>query len=155
MEVLGDIWRGLEGRRPGCLAEAKRYHRDFGLSAWVQDQNEKKAVAPTPQIIIRRLRAMAAAGEPFAQSSALRLDAMWASTKWVWRWRHRWGLRFGSYGAREHMSGAEKQEKARGSVPERGVRELARTRAQGAAKGGAARRSPFWGPFACCAGPFA
>ena len=136
VEVLGDIWRGVEGCRPGCFAEAKRYHRDFGLSTWVQDQNEKKAVAPTPQIIIRRLRAMAAAEEPFSQSSSLRLDAMWASTKWVWRWRHRWGLRFGSYGAREHMSGAEKQEKARGSVPERGVRELARTRARGAAKGG-------------------
>ena len=42
VEVLGDIWRGVEGCRPGCLAEAKRYHRDFGLSAWVQDQNEKK-----------------------------------------------------------------------------------------------------------------
>ena len=50
VEVLGDIWRGVEACRPGCLAEAKRYHRDFGLSAWVQDQNEKKAVAPTPQI---------------------------------------------------------------------------------------------------------
>ena len=65
VEVLGDIWRGVEGCRPGCLAEAKRYHRDFGLSAWVQDQNEKKAVAPTPQIIIRRLRAMAAARGAF------------------------------------------------------------------------------------------
>ena len=83
------------GCRPGCLAEAKRYHRDFGLAAWVRNQNEGKAVAPTPQIIMRRLRAMAAAGEPCAQASALRLDAMWASTKWVWRWRHRWGLRFG------------------------------------------------------------
>ena len=60
--MLGDIWRGVEACRPGYLAEAKRYHRDFGLSTWVQDQNEKKAVAPTPQIIIRRLQAMAAAG---------------------------------------------------------------------------------------------
>ena len=49
VEVLGDIWRGVEGCKPGCLAEAKRYRRDFGLSAWVRDQNEGKAVAPTPQ----------------------------------------------------------------------------------------------------------
>ena len=75
VEVVGDIWRGDGGgSRPGCLAEAKRYHRDFGLSAWVSDQNEGKAVAPTPQMIIRRLRTMAADREPFAQSSALRLD---------------------------------------------------------------------------------
>ena len=74
VDVVGDIWRGDGGSRPGCLAEAKRYHRDFGLSAWVRDQNEGKAVAPTPQMIIRRLRMMAADREPFAQSSALRLD---------------------------------------------------------------------------------
>ena len=74
VEVLGDIWRSVDGCRPGCLAEAKRYYRDFGLSAWVNDQKEGKAVAPTPTMIIRRLRTMAADREPFAQSSALRLD---------------------------------------------------------------------------------
>ena len=131
MEVVGDIWRGDGGSRPGCLAEAKRYHRDFGLSAWVSDQNEGKAVAPTPQMIIRRLRTMAADREPFAQSSALRLDNNENSNKWVLRWRHRWGLRFGSYAVRDQMSAVEKQGKARRQAV------------------------PFWGPSACFAGPFA
>ena len=33
VEVLGDIWRGVGGRRPARLAEAKRYYRDHGLCA--------------------------------------------------------------------------------------------------------------------------
>ena len=142
VEVVGDIWHGVGGCSPARLAEAKRYYREYGLSAWVCDQNEGKAVAPTPQMAIRRLRAMTAAGEPFAPE-AQRLDPSWASKKWVQRWRHRWGLRFGSFAARDKISAAEKLEKARRSVPERSVCEFATACARGAAKGGAARRSHF------------
>ena len=122
VEVVGDIWRGVGGCAPARLADAKRYYRDYGLSAWVSDQNEAKAVAPTPEMVMRRLRAMAAAGEPFAPA-AQRLDPSWASRKWVQRWRHRWGLRFGSFVAREKLSAKEKVEKARPSVCERDVRD--------------------------------
>ena len=135
VDVVGDIWRGAGGCSPARLAEAKRYYRDYGLSAWVGDQNTGKGVAPTPQMVIRRLRATAAAGEPFARA-AQRLDRSWASKTWVQRWRHRWGLRFGSFVAREKISAAEKLEKARRSVPERGVRDFATACARGAAKAG-------------------
>ena len=33
VEVLGGIWRGVEGCSPGGLAEAKRYHRGADLYA--------------------------------------------------------------------------------------------------------------------------
>ena len=91
VEVVGDIWRGAGGCCPARLAEAKRYWRDYGLCEWVCNQNEGKAVAPTPEMVIRRLRAVAAVGEPFAPKQQ-RLDRSWASRKWVQRWRHRWGL---------------------------------------------------------------
>ena len=135
VEVLGDICRGVGGCSPARLAEAKRYYRDHGLCAWVCEQNEGKAVAPTPQMVIRQLRAMAAAPQPFT-FAAQRLDRSWASRKWVQRWRHRWGLRFGSFVAREKISTAEKLEKARRSVPERRVRERAIPCARASAKGG-------------------
>ena len=82
VEVVGDIWRGVGGCSPARLAEAKRYYRDYGLCEWVCHQNEGKAVAPTPEMVIRRLRAVAAVGEPFAPKEQ-RLDHTWASRKWV------------------------------------------------------------------------
>ena len=54
VEVVGDIWRGVGGCSPARLAEAKRYYRDYGLSAWVRDNNEGKAIAPSPEMVIRR-----------------------------------------------------------------------------------------------------
>ena len=135
VEVVGDIWRGVGGCSPARLAEAKRYYRDHGLCAWVCEQNEGKAVAPTPQMVIRQLRAMATAPQPFT-FAARRLDRSRASRKRVQRWRHEWELRFGSFVAREKISTAEKREKARRSVPERRVRERAIPCARASAKGG-------------------
>ena len=82
VEVVGDIWRGAGGCCPARLAKAKRYCRDDGLCEWVCNQNEGKAVAPTPDMVIRCLRAVAAVGEPFAPKEQ-RLDHTWASRKWV------------------------------------------------------------------------
>ena len=144
VEVVGDIWRGVGGCSPARLAEAKRYYRDYGLSAWVRENNEGKAVAPSPEMVIRRLRSLAAAEEPFAYA-AQRLDRSWASRKWVQRWRHRWGLRFGSFVAREKMTAAEKLEKARRSVPELGVRDFRTPVVRGGKRGGR-QAVPFLGP---------
>ena len=154
VEVLGDIWRGVEACRPGCLAEAKRYHRDFGLSTWVQDQNEKKAVAPTPQIIIRRLQAMAAAG---SLSPNVHLCA------WM-----RCGLRQSGYGVGGIGGVCGSGPMGRGNTclgrksrRRRGARFLSevcaswRERARGVLQKGGRQEVRCWGPFACCAGPFA
>ena len=144
VEVVGDFWRGAGGCSRASFAEAKRFYRDYVLSEWVSEQNERKGVAPTPKMVIRRLRGMSDTREPFARV-AQRVDHSWASRKWVQRWRHRWGMRFGSFGVREHVSAADKLEKARCSVLARCSLRPPIARARLCETGGR-HAVPFWGP---------
>ena len=77
VDVVSDIWRGAGGCSRASFAEAKRFYRDYDLSEWVCEQNDRKGVAPAPKMVIRRLRGMSGTREPFARVIQ-RADHTWA-----------------------------------------------------------------------------
>ena len=85
-----------------CFAAARRFLHDTELLDWVQDQNVHRGVAPTSQLLLRHLRVRAAC-ESGQVTTELPRPRPLPSTKWIQRWRKRFGARLGKLPVRERL----------------------------------------------------
>lgn len=84
------------------IETAARFQRDFNLSQWIESQNIEKGVAPTIALVQQHLQEAVvctdAGGEPFAPPGPMQ-----PSTKWVQRFRTRWGMKRGRFQPRDRV----------------------------------------------------
>ena len=90
------------GLSKGVLAEARRFESEHHLFHWVQNQNDRKGVAPNTTMVRDHLarqhvEPVATAGQDTASATAIK------SVKWVQRFRTRWALKRGSFMPAERL----------------------------------------------------
>ena len=85
-----------------AMALARHFMRKSDLRAWIAEQNETKGLAPTTDLVQRRLLLADQVRGPL-QPLEPPVNPALVSTKWVQRFRRQWQLRRGSHQPRETL----------------------------------------------------
>ena len=100
---------GALGKRK--LDAAYRFQRDFNLAGWIEQENARKGIAPTVSLVLRHLSSQKEPDDKSGETMAVK-DKLVPSSKWVQRFRRRWQLKHGRFGARDRVLVEELRSKA-------------------------------------------
>ena len=93
------------------IATAERYLREFRLARWIDAKNANKGNAPTVALVQQMLARSSDDAEQAGKVNAAETHAR-VSTKWVQRFRQKWGFTRGRFSARDRIPVAELRDKA-------------------------------------------
>ena len=103
LEVLRAISSRTGGISKRALAEAARFQSQHTLFQWIQDQNDRKGVAPNTTMVRQHLAQIS--DEPVATAApSSAACSQVVSVSWVQRFRKRWALKRGKFMPGERLT---------------------------------------------------
>ena len=98
------------------ISTAERFLRDFNLAVWIDAQNTIKGNAPTVALVQQRVSQIPEVSEQERKVNAGSKQPS-VSTKWVQRFRRKWGFGRGRFSARDRAPVAELRDNVVHNMP--------------------------------------